>query len=341
MTHERRLVDDKTTYLGMHLRSPIVASAGPLTGNPTMWRRLEAAGAGAIVLPSLFEEQIEHDIFAVAAAHDRSTDVSAEALTFYPDLDAIAAGPARHLDLVEDAVACVDIPVIASLNGTTPGGWVRYARSLEAAGAAAIELNVYEMVTDPRCTADDVERRLVELVEEVRAEITVPLAVKLGPWFTSLGHLVVALCDAGADGVVLFNRFYQPDIDVETLQVTPRLQLSSPGEVRLPLHWIGALRGTVACSLAASTGVHTGNDVLKLLLAGADVVMATSSLLLRGPEHIGVMRDELREWMLLHEFESVRQIQGAMSRANVPDPQAYDRLNYYQVLQSWTSPVTG
>lgn len=335
------MTDLSTTYLGLHLRSPIVASAGPLTGNPSMWGRLAASGAGAIVLPSLFEEQIEHDIFAIASAHDRSTDVSAEALTFFPDLDSIAAGPDRHLDLVEDAVRRVDIPVIASLNGTTPGGWVRYARSLESAGAAAIELNVYEMVTDPRCTAADVERRLVELVEEVRAEIRVPLAVKLGPWFTSLGHLVVALRDAGADGVVLFNRFYQPDIDVETLQVTPRLQLSSPGEARLPLHWIGALRSSVDCSLAASTGVHSGNDALKLLLAGADVVMTTSALLLHGPEHIAAIRDDLRTWMQLHEYESVRQLQGAMSRANVPDPQAYDRLNYYQVLQSWKPSVTG
>ncbi|MEX0847057.1 MAG: dihydroorotate dehydrogenase-like protein [Ilumatobacteraceae bacterium] len=335
------MTDLSTTYLGMHLRSPLIASAGPLTGNPAMWGRLEEAGAGAIVLPSLFEEQIEHDIFAAASAFDRSTDVSAEALTFFPDLDSIAAGPHRHLDLVEDAVERVDIPVIASINGTTPGGWVRYARSLESAGAAAIELNVYEMVTNPGLSAADVERRLIELVEEVRAEITVPLAVKLGPWFTSLGHLVVGLCAAGADGVVLFNRFYQPDIDVETLQMTPRLHLSSPGEVRLPLHWIGALRSTVDCSLAASTGVHTGDDLLKLLLVGADAVMATSSLLLRGPEHLAVMRDGLREWMLMHEYESVRQLQGAMSRANVPDPQAYDRLNYYQVLQSWTSPVRG
>ena len=325
-----------TTYLGLTLRTPLIASAGPVTGNPAMWPRLEASGAGAIVLPSLFEEEIEADIFAASRAYDQGTDAFAESLSYFPDLDAIAVGPDRHLQLVEDAVARLSIPVIASINGTTPGGWVRYARSLEAAGAHAIELNVYETVSDVHATAADVEDRLAELVAEVRRQVEVPLAVKLGPWFSSLGNLVVALRDAGADGVVLFNRLYQPDIDLDTLDVTPRLELSTPGEMRLPLHWIGALRGHVGeMSLAASTGVHNGTDALKLLLAGADAVMTTSALLRHGPEHLRTMLDDITTWMLLREYDSVRQLRGSVSRHNVPDPSGYDRKNYYQVIHSW------
>jgi dihydroorotate dehydrogenase (fumarate) len=324
-----------TTYLGLQLSSPLVASAGPVTGDPTMWSRLEAAGAGAIVLPSLFEEEIEYDVFNVASNLDRGTDVFAESLTYFPDLDAIAAGPDKHLELVEDARERVDIPIIASINGTSPGGWVRYARALESAGAHAIELNVYDVVVDHRATAADVERRLVELVEEVRSEVSVPLAVKLGPWFTSFGHLAVALEQVGVDGLVVFNRFFQPDIDLESLTMRPALQLSSPGDIRLALHWIGVLRGDVQASLAATGGVHSGNDALKLLLAGADVVMTTSALLRHGPEHLAVMRDQIVQWLQLHEYDGVHQLRGSMARHNVPDPDVYDRANYYQVLHSW------
>ena len=324
-----------TEYLGLSLCSPLVASAGPLTGDPKMWARLEEAGAGAIVLPSLFEEEIEFDVFNVAATYDRGTDVFAESLTYFPDLDAIAAGPDKHLELVEDAREVVDIPIIASINGTSPGGWVRYARALESAGASAIELNVYDVAIDHRSTAADVERRLVELVEEVRQEVSVPLAVKLGPWFTSFGHLAVALEQVGVDGLVLFNRFYQPDIDLDTLTMKPTLQLSSPGDIRLALHWIGALRGDLGCSLAATGGVHSGNDALKLLLAGADVVMTTSALLRHGPDYLSIMRDEIAQWLLLHEYDGVHQLRGSMARHNVPDPDVYDRANYYQILHSW------
>jgi dihydroorotate dehydrogenase (fumarate) len=328
--------DLHTTYLGLQLPSPLVASAGPVTGNPAMWSRLEAAGAGAIVLPSLFEEEIEHDIFATGRAVEQGTDSFAESLSYFPDLDAIALGPDRHLQLVEDAVARLSIPVIASINGTTPGGWVRYARSMESAGAHAIELNVYDTVTDPATTAAEVEARLSELVAEVRRQVDVPLAVKLGPWFSALGNLVVALRDAGADGVVLFNRFYQPDIDLDALTVTPQLELSSSFELRLPLYWIGALRATAgSMSMAASTGVHGGMDALKLLLAGADVVMTTSALLRHGPEYLGTMRRELERWIDEREYDSVAQLRGSVSRDHVPDPGAYDRKNYYQVIHSW------
>ncbi|MDO8389603.1 MAG: dihydroorotate dehydrogenase-like protein [Actinomycetota bacterium] len=333
------MTDLNTTYLGLPLRSPLVASAGPVTGNPALWQRLQAAGAGAIVLPSLFEEEIEHDAFAVGFAEDHGADMFGEALSFLPKLDQPAVGPGRYLALVEQAREQLEIPVIASLNGTTPGGWVRYAKHLADAGAHAIELNVYDIVADTRITAAEIERRYVELVEEVKAEISVPLAVKLGPWFTAFGNLAVKLQQAGADGLVLFNRLYQPDIDLDTLDVVPRLTLSTSVETRLPLHWIANLHGQVGCSLAASSGVHDGADALKLLLAGADVVMTTSALLLHGPEHLVAMERFIRQWMVDRDYDSVNELRGSVSRGNVPDPQIYERANYYRVIHSWTDIV--
>ncbi|MFM2077803.1 MAG: NAD-dependent dihydropyrimidine dehydrogenase subunit PreA [Actinomycetota bacterium] len=329
------MTDLSTRYLGLSLRSPFVASAGPVTGDPAMWRRLEDAGAAAIVLPSLFEEEIEQEAFAVDFAAEHGADQFGEALTFLPELPVAEVGPARHLALVERARAQLTIPVIASLNGTSPGGWVRYAKHLADAGADAIELNLYDVVVDPSITAQDVERRYVELVEEVRAEITIPLAVKLSPWFTALGNLAVRLQAAGADGLVLFNRLYQPDIDLDSLTVVPRLALSTSSESRLPLHWIANLRSAVTCSLAASSGVHDGADALKLLLAGSDVVMATSALLRHGPEHLRTMERFVRQWMVDREYVSVDELRGSVSREHVPDPQVYERANYYQVIHSW------
>jgi len=328
-------MDLTTNYLGLTLRSPFVASAGPHTGNPAMWERLEAAGAGAIVLPSLFEEEIEHEAFTMAQAYDDPADQYGEALSYLPQLELPEVGPSRHLALVEQARERLTIPVIASLNGTTPGGWVRYAKHLADAGAHAIELNLYDSVVDPSTSAADAEHRYAELVEEVKAEITIPLAVKLSPWFTALGNFAERLQTAGADGLVLFNRLYQPDIDLDSLDVVPRLSLSTSAEVRLPLHWIANLFGTLRCSLAASSGVHDGADALKLLLAGADVVMSTSALLQHGPEHLAVMEQFVREWMLERDYESVNQLRGSVSRGNVPDPQVYERANYYQVIHSW------
>ncbi len=329
------MTDLTTTYLGLTLRSPLVASAGPVTGDPALWERIEASGAGAIVLPSLFEEEIEHDAFAVGFAADQGTDQFGEALSYLPELDAPDVGPARYLALVEQARDRLGIPVIASLNGTSPGGWVRYAKHLADAGAHAIELNLYDVVVDPTITSADVERRYVELVEEVRAEISVPLAVKLSPWFTALGNMAVQLERAGADGLVLFNRLYQPDIDLESLDVVPRLQLSTSAESRLPLHWIANLYGAVGCSLAASSGVHDGGDALKLLLAGADVVMTTSALLRHGPEHLRTIERFIRDWMIEREYDSVSELRGSVSRRNVAEPQVYERANYYQVIHSW------
>jgi dihydroorotate dehydrogenase (fumarate) len=328
-------VDLSTTYLGLRLRSPIVASAGPLTGDPEAWQALEAAGAGAIVLPSLFEEQIEREAFALDAAMALGADVSAESSTYLPGLEDHDDNASWHLSLVEVARDRLAIPVIASLNGTSSGGWVHYARSLENAGANAIELNIYDVVVDPSSTSSDVEKQYLELVEDVRAVVKVPISVKLGPWFTSLPHFARAIEDAGADGLVLFNRFYQPDIDLDTLDVTPRLELSTSADARLPLHWIGILRGMVSCSLAATSGVHEGADALKLLLVGADVAMTTSALLRHGPQHVATMLAWIGEWMTAREYESVEQLKGSVSRRNISEPETYERANYYHVLHSW------
>jgi dihydroorotate dehydrogenase (fumarate) len=254
-------------------------------------------------------------------------------------VDGFDAGPERHVALVEAATSQLSIPVIASLNGVSPGGWVHYARHLADAGAHAIELNLYDVAVDPHESAADVERRYLELVEEVRAEITVPLAVKICPSFTSLSNFAVNLRRAGADGLVLFNRMYQPDIDLGALTVVPRLVLSAPGDAPPALHWIGILRGCEAFtgSLAASTGIHSGLDALKVLLAGADVAMTTSAVLRHGPDVIAEMLATIRSWMREREYSSIRQLSGSMSQRNVPDPVVYERLNYYQTLHSWVS----
>jgi len=327
-------IDLSTMYLGLRLQSPIVASAGPLTGDSNSWEALEAAGAGAIVLPSLFEEQIENDAFARDATFALGADVSAESSTYLPQLDH-DDGAAWHLGLVELARERLEIPVIASLNGTSPGGWVHYARSLENAGAHAIELNIFDVAVDPHVKSSDVEQRYSDLIGDVRSQLTVPVAVKLGPWFTSLPYFATALQGAGVSGLVLFNRFYQPDIDLDTLDVTPRIELSTSAASRLPLHWIGILRELVACSLAGTSGVHEGADALKLLLVGADVAMTTSALLRHGPQHVATMLDWIREWMTAREYESVEQLKGSVSRSNIADPEAYERANYYTMLHSW------
>lgn len=331
------MTDLTTSYLGLSLRSPIVASAGPATGDPSLWERLELSGAGAIVLPSLFEEEIEQEAWAVDFAAQHGADQFGEALSYLPDLEVGEVGPARHLAMVERARDRLGIPVIASLNGSSPGGWVRYAKHLADAGAHAIELNLYDVVVDIHADATEVEHRYLEIVQEVRAEVSVPLSVKLSPWFTALGGFARRLEDVGVQGVVLFNRLYQPDIDLETLSVVPKLTLSTPSEVRLPLHWVAALHGHLQCSLAASSGVGDGADVLKLLLAGADVVMTTAAVLRHGPEYIRVMETFIRQWMSDRDYVSVEELRGSVSRSNVPDPQVYERANYYQILHSWPS----
>jgi dihydroorotate dehydrogenase (fumarate) len=331
------VTDLRTTYLGLDLRSPLVASAGPLTGDLDSLRRLQDAGTAAVVLPSLFEEQITHDEFEVERVLSTGTESFAEALDYFPDLDDYNTGPESYLGLVEEAKRVLEIPVIASLNGVSSGGWTDYARLLQSAGADAIELNVYFVATDPAVTAPEVEERYIDLVASVRKTIRIPLAVKIGPFFSSMANMAVRLVDAGADGLVLFNRFYQPDIDLETMYVAPSLALSSSHELRLPLRWIAILHGVVEASLAATTGVHTSKEVAKVLLAGADVAMMTSALLRAGPEHVADVEAGLVAWMAEKEYESVSQLRGSMSQRSVPDPAAFERANYMKVLTTFTS----
>ena len=328
-------IDLTSTYLGMTLRNPVVASPGPVTGDPDQWRRLEEAGVGAIVLPSLFEEEITSESWWVSDLLDEGRDVVAEASDYLPEFEDYSIGPDRFLDLVTRAKATVSVPVIASLNGTTSGGWVDYAGRLVEAGADAIELNVYDVITEPRVTGTDVEDRIIDLVTTVRGEVSVPVAVKLGPWFSALANMATKLADAGADGLVLFNRLYQPDIDLDGPSVKPRLMLSVPGNVRQSVAWIGILSGQVPLSLAASGGVDSAEDVVKLILAGADATMTTAALLRHGPDHVASLVSGLAEWLEERGYESVTQAKGSVSLSKAAEPEAYQRANYYQTLHSW------
>ena len=324
------MVDLHTRYLGLELRSPLVASASPMTGTLGDLRRLQKAGAGAVVLPSLFQEQLTEEAavleqIAGARFGNRSSGWSLTRLRSYN------TGPDGYLTLLAQAKANLDIPVIASLNAVDPGTWVQYAPLLEGAGADAVELNIYFVATHFGLPGQEIETRCRTLVRGLRDQLGIPLAVKLSPYFTAMGNMALQLVDAGADGLVLFNRFYQPDIDPETLQVTPKLSLSTPAELRLPLRWIGILHGQLPASLAASSGIHSGLDAVKALLAGADVAMTTSALLRDGPEHLATMETELRQWLDRHGYRSVGEIRGAASRT-AGDPAAYERANYIRTL---------
>jgi dihydroorotate dehydrogenase (fumarate) len=331
-------VDLSVTYLGLRLRAPVVASSSPLTGQLASLRALDLAGVGAVVLPSLFEEQLEQE----AAEADRFFALGAEAnpeatFGYAPVLDEYNHGSVRYLRLVRDARESLSVPVIASLNGITRGGWTEYARMLVDAGADAIELNVYRVAADVTHSGRAVEDETLDLVEAVVRTCAVPVAVKLSPYWSALGHLAVRLADAGAAGLVLFNRFYQPDIDLETLSVGPRLVLSTSEELRLPLRWMALLRGRVDASLAATTGIHQPEDVCKALLAGADVAMTTSALLRHGPDHVTTLVDGLRTWMADREYRSVEQLTGSVSQAAVRDPDAFERANYLDTLTRYAS----
>ncbi len=331
--------DMSTTYMGMRLANPIVPSASPLTGKLDTLRQLQDAGAAAVVLPSLFEEQVEHEAMAVHHSLEFGAEASAEASGgYFPEMDDYNTGPRRYLEHLEAAKAALDIPVVASLNGTSRGGWTLYARLCEEAGADAVELNVYLIAADPHVPGARIEQQYVDLVDAVRQSVSVPLAVKVGPYFSSMAHMAGRLAAAGADGLVLFNRFYQPDVDLETLDVRPDLELSSSTELRLPLRWIAMLSGRVGASLAATTGVHTHEDVVKLILAGADVAMMASALLLRGPAHLGKVLEQLRAWFVAREYSSVEQAKGSLSRRHAPDPAAYERANYMRTLVAYSSP---
>jgi len=332
------VTDLSSRYLGLTLRAPVVASASPMTKDDRALRALDDAGVGAVVLPSLFEEQLELEELAIDNMLQTGADAFAEAQTFFPELDDYNTGPDRYLTHLEQTKDALSVPVIASLNGVSLGGWLRYAHLLEQAGADAIELNVYRVAAHPEVSGAAVEQETLELVAAVSGAVGVPVAVKLSPYFSSLANFGCLLEDVGANGLVLFNRFYQPDLDLERLEVAPRVALSTSEELRLPLRWIGVLHGHVDASLAATTGIHTGYDAAKLLLAGADVVMLASALLRNGPEHVGRVEATLLEWMATHEYESVGQLRGSVSQRAVPDPSAYLRANYLQTLASYSSP---
>jgi dihydroorotate dehydrogenase (fumarate) len=327
------MADLRTRYLGLELRSPLVASPSPLTGELDGLRRLEAAGAGAVVLPSLFEEDLAEETRQVDALLATGA-TGAEASAGHPAQAGYGAGPAAYLSLVERAKQALSIPVIASLNGVSRGGWVRYASRLEQAGADALELNVYYVSSRPGLSGGEVEWHYLDVVRAVRQATGIPLAVKLSPYFSSLANLAGQLAEAGANGLVLFNRFYQPDLDIEAMEVLPALELSSSIELRLPLRWIAILHRRFGVSLAASTGIHTATDVLKVLLAGADVAMMTSALLRNGPDHLRSVEVEVRDWMDRHGYETVGQLRGRLSQRSVPDPATFERANYIKTLAS-------
>lgn len=330
-------VDLRTRYLGLDLRNPIVASASPLTGNVDSLKRLRDAGVAAVVLPSLFEEQIEHEEMATHDLMLQGAELSPEARGFFPDLAPSASGIDKYLTLITQAKRALDIPVIASLNGYTPGGWTQLARQFEQAGADAIELNVYFLATDPADTSEAVEQRYVDLVGSVKRLTTVPVAVKVAPYFSAFAHMARRLSAVGAAGLVLFNRFVQPDIMLDELEVAPHLVLSTSDELRLALRWIAILHGRLDASLAATGGAHSSDDVLKLLLAGADCVMLASALLQRGPGHVTALLQGIERWMAERDYTSVRQMKGSLSQRACPDPAAFERANYMKALKSCTS----
>lgn len=334
-------MDLSTTYLGLTLSHPVVPSASPLSQSLDRIRRLEDAGAPAIVMYSLFEEQIEGESHLLDHYLSYGTDSFAEALSYFPEMDSYNVGPGAYLDLIRSAKAAVDIPIIGSLNGSSTGGWVEYARYIQEAGADALELNIYQIATDPHITGAAVEQGVLDVLKAVKAELSIPVAVKVGPYFSSFANMAHRLAKAGADGLVIFNRFYQPDLDLEQLAVTPNLVLSSPHELRLPLRWTAILYGRVAVDLAITSGVHTHEDVLKGLMAGAQVTMMASELLRNGVGRISEIVNGMRRWMEEHEYESVTQLQGSMSQQNVADPAAFERANYMKVLQSWQFDPTG
>src|ERR1700690_2398484 len=329
------MTDLSTRYLGLKLKSPLVASASPLCESVDNLRRMEDAGIAAVVLPSLFEEQLTHASEALDWDLSRGSECLAESLNFFPDLRTYNLGPDGYLELIHRAKQNLSIPVIASLNGVSDGGWVRYAGLMQEAGADAIELNLYSLVTDPTVTSSQVEQDYCELVSHVKASVTIPVAVKLSQFFTAIPHLARCLDEAGADALVLFNRFYQPEFDLETLDVVPSLTLSSSQELLLRLHWIAILHGRLHANLALTGGVHTAEDVLKAIMAGANVAMMTSALLKHGIEHSQLVLARMRRWMEEHEYASISQMRGSMSYRSVPRPDVYERLNYMRVLNSY------
>jgi dihydroorotate dehydrogenase (fumarate) len=324
-----------TRYLGMTLKSPLVASASPLSESLDKIKRLEDAGAGAVVMFSLFEEQIRHERETLAHYLEYGTYSFAESLTHFPEPETYHAGPNQYLMLIEQAKKAVDIPIIASFNGLTIGGWIDFAREMQGAGADALELNIYNIPSDMLQCGSEVEEQYLEILRAVKAAVSIPVAIKLSPYFSNMANMAMELDKAGVNALVMFNRFYQPDIDMETLEVKPNVLLSSSHEMRLPLTWIGILYKRLKADLAATTGIHTGIDAAKMILAGANVTMMASTLLKHGIEHFGTVETELREWMDKHEYESVEQMRGSVSQMHADDPSAFERAQYMKALTSY------
>ena len=324
-----------TNYLGMLLKNPIVASSSPLSHSIDSIRRLEDAGAAGVVMYSLFEEQIGFDSYYIDYHLTQGIDSYAEAINYFPDMQSYNVGPDEYLNLIRRAKEAVRIPVIGSLNGASVGGWTDYATLIEEAGADAIELNVYYLPTNTAIKGSDVEALYLDILSAVREAVTIPVAVKLSPFFSSTANMASCLSENGADGLVLFNRFYQPDFDLENLEVAPRLVLSNSNELRLPLRWVAILFGRVNADFAITSGVHTSQDVIKGLMAGAKVTMMASELLQNGIRRIGQVLNELVKWLSEHEYESVTQMIGAMSQKHCAEPAAFERANYMKILQSY------
>ncbi|MGF1615829.1 MAG: dihydroorotate dehydrogenase-like protein [Gammaproteobacteria bacterium] len=333
-------MDLRTTYLGMQLKHPIVASASPLSERPDNIKRMEDAGAAAVVMFSLFEEQIKQEAAALEHFMSVGTDSYAEALSYFPALEEFHAGPDRYLEILYRAAQSVDIPIIASLNGITNEGWIEYAQKMQEAGAKGIELNIYYIPADINVSGREVEQRYLDITRAVKASVSIPVSLKLSAYFSSLGYMAKQFDDAGADGLVLFNRFYQPDLDIESMEVEPSLNLSSRNQIRIRLLWIALLHGRIKASLAASTGVDTHVEVIKYLMAGADAVMTTSALLRHGIGHLRTLVDGVIEWMEQRGYESVAQMKGSMSQKNVADPTAFERANYIKILERYKTPYT-
>lgn len=324
-----------TTYLGLPLKNPVMPGASPLVDQLDNVRRLEDAGAAAVVLHSLFEEQITNEQIAEFAHIENPAESFSEAMSYFPNMDDYALGPDRYLDQISRIKESVEIPVIASLNGVTKGGWIDYARLIQDAGADALELNVYYVATDPDEAGTAVENRTLDILTAVRESVTIPVATKLSPFFSSPGHFAKQLDALGTAGVILFNRFYQPDIDIEELEATPRLDLSNSTELRLRLRWAAILHGHLKADIAVSGGVHTVEDIIKAIMCGASVVQVVSCLLKYGPSHIGSLITGLSQWLEEHEYKSVGEMRGSMSLRHCPDPSVFERANYLRVLQLW------
>ncbi|MBX3044443.1 MAG: dihydroorotate dehydrogenase-like protein [Candidatus Kapabacteria bacterium] len=328
-------MDLTTKYMGMTLKSPLVVSASPLSKNLDGIKRIEDSGASAFVMYSVFEEQIEHEQKELHYFSTVGTDSFAESLSYFPQVEEFNLGPDQYLELIRSAKDSVDIPVIASINGKTVGGWTDFAKQMQQAGADGIELNIYNIPTSMDLSSQDLENNYIEILKAVKSAVTIPVALKVSPFFTNFAHTAKKFDEAGADALVLFNRFYQPDINLEELEVEPHIILSNPTDLRLPMRWIAILKGKLFADLAATSGIHYGEDVIKMLLVGANVTMLCSTLLRYGVDYVKDIQEEVIEWMTEHEYESVMQLQGSMSQMNVADPSSFERAQYMKALNNY------